>query len=209
MYCFLGDSLAAGFDQGEEVQRARNYYDQAIKLDPQCSEAYSDLALLELGQGNCPQALALADQSVACKSVFWCAHLARAKALAALKRYKEALVDITWEEKSGIKKPEISRVKGSLLESLGRYSEAAAAFEDAYIQQKQDWTIYQIIHCLEKAGRYSDAIARIDKLLAINPADSEAFRARAEIELKTRDYTGAIKDLSQTLDLETNRQELP
>lgn len=42
----------------------------------------------------------------------------------------------------------------------------------------------------------------MDKLISINPRDAEAFRHRADMKIKNKDYRGALKDLDTTIDME-------
>lgn len=203
MYCFLGESYFEDYDmKSSDSTLAREYFAKALRYYPDCSLACVDMAYYELSQDNLEEALKFANRALSCTHVYERSYLVRSKVLSALKRYPEALVDIQRAEQFGPKRVEIYRVKGSLLEKLERYDEAIKAFDQAYALLKQDWIVYQIVHCLDKLGRYKEAINRIGLALALNPDDGEAYRERAELKVKAKDLPGAVKDLTRAIELE-------
>lgn len=203
MYCFLGCTYCEEFaDKLEDSNMARRYFNMALQVQPDCGRALNELAYLEFSQGKLDDALKLANRAVNCKDPHVRSRLTRSKILASMKRYPEALKDIELAEKVGSKRIEIYRVKGSILEALGRYDEAVKAFDQAFAMQKQDWIVYQIVHCYKKTGHYREAIARLDQLSLTNVNDSEVYRERADVRVLGKDYVGAIKDLDKAIELE-------
>jgi|AGTN01.2.fsa_nt_gi Tetratricopeptide repeat. len=94
-------------------------------------------------------------------------------------RYDEALARIKQGEKAGEDFGEFWRCKGSILENLGRYEEALEAYRRSRKFHNKDWTIFQMANCYEKLKRYSEAIAELDGLLKLNPADRYPLAIRS------------------------------
>lgn len=186
----------------EKGRPANFYLDKALALDPNYSEAWMEKAKLSLIDGDVDNGLKLIDRALTCKPPdSGCAHV-KANLLATKKRFKEAL---PWIEQSARFDPDsasVFRDKGTILENLNRYDEAIAAYKKAYQIKRQDWTIFQIVRCLETQKKYAQGIEVLSLLIKDNPSDGEAFRTRARLKVKNKDLAGALRDISQTIELE-------
>lgn len=200
-FCVLADSYTTSIGDIDANKVIQQHLSRAIKLEPKNSHAWNSLADMSIKDGDAKKALQYSDNAVDTggKAPYEFCHLTRAIILANLKRNKEALDCIVLAEKELPDTTEIFRVKGSTLESLGRYDEAVTAYRRAYQLKNQDWAIYQIIRCLDKAGKYKEAIAEVDKLIRITPQDADAYRTRSALKVKTKDINGAIMDLSKAI----------
>ncbi|MBI5172146.1 MAG: tetratricopeptide repeat protein [Candidatus Melainabacteria bacterium] len=186
----------------ESGRPANKYLDKALAIDPNFSEAWLDKASICLADGNLEQAEKYVDRALACKPPNPdCFHV-KANILATKKRFKEALVWIEKSEKVDPDSTSIYRDKATILENLNRYDEAILAYKRAYELKQQDWTIFQIVRCLETQKRYGEAINSLSMLLKANPNDGEAYRTRARLKLKNKDLPGALQDLNRNIDLE-------
>lgn len=201
--CMLARTYAHELSDKGSTIRARKYLDKAIKLDPDYSIAYALYAEMTLVDGDTKTALEKCKRGLLCtnpdRSVFhWYANIlvTEKKPLEALKMLEQA------EKRSPPLTGEMLRVKGSLLENLGRYDEAIAAYRESQRVQNKDWAAFQIVNCLDTQKKYGAAIAELDKLISLNPRDAEAFRHRANMKIKNKDYKGALKDLNTTIDME-------
>lgn len=200
-FCVLADSYTTTIGDIDANKVIQQHLNRAIKLEPKNSHAWNSLAEMSIRDGDAKKALQYSDKALDTggKPPYESSHLTRAIILANLKRYKEALDCIVLAEKDLPDTTEIYRVKGSTLESLGRYDEAVTAYRRAYQLKNQDWTIYQIVRCLDKAGKYKEAIAEVDKLIKLTPQDADAYRTRSALKVKTKDINGAIMDLSKAI----------
>lgn len=201
--CSLAKTYAHEISDKASTDHARKYLDKAIKLDPDYSMSYALYAEMTLVDGDKRTAIEKCKRGLACtnpdRSVFhWYANIMamEKKPLEALKLLEQA------EKRSPPLTGEMLRVKGSLLENLGRYDEAVAAYKQSQKVQNKDWAAFQIVHCLDTQKKYAAAIVELDKLISINPRDAEAFRHRADMKMKNKDYKGALKDLNTTIDME-------
>lgn len=186
----------------EKGRPASFYLDKAVALDPNYSEGWMEKAKLALIDGDIDNGLKLINRALACKPAYsGCAHV-KANLLATKKQFKEAL---PWIEQAAQFDPDsasVFRDKGTILENLSRYDEAIAAYKKAYQIKRQDWTIFQIVRCLETQKKYAQGIEVLSLLIKDNPSDGEAFRTRARLKVKNKDLQGALRDISQTIELE-------
>lgn len=203
-FCMLADSYSTTIGDIDANKVIQQHLNRAIKLDPKNSHAWNSLAEMATKDGDVKKALEYSDKAVDTgkSKPFELCHLTRAIILANLKRYKEALDCILLAEKDLPNRAEVYRVKASTLENLNRYDEAVTAYRHAYQLQKQDWTIYQIARCLDKAGKYKEAIAEVDTLIKLSPQDADAYRARSALKVKLKDINGAISDISKAIEQE-------
>lgn len=201
-FCELGDTYADIMGESEPTKVAQKYYEQALKIDPGYSKAYGLLAEMALLQNQKEKAIQYCTRGLACKPRDPHTFKMHANALATMKRYKEALATLTQAEKEVEMSAEMYRVKGSVLENLGRMDEAVASYRKSLLIEYSDWTSFQIVRCLESQMRYAAAIAELDKIVLHNSKDGEAYRHRAKIKVHVKDYKGALKDLNTAIDLE-------
>jgi len=85
-------TLGAELDARGDPAAARESYARALAVDPESADAHSDLAFLDLREGNPTEALAHADAVVSLRPQLFEGHLARGQALSALRRHEEAIV---------------------------------------------------------------------------------------------------------------------
>ncbi len=205
--CDLADYSLDQMGDSDPFHPAEKYLDRAIKLDPKCSRAWTILADTSFKRGDVSKALIYSDRSITAsrpKPPYKLAYMVRAAILAQLQRYDEALKCTIDAERQAGYRAELWRIKGSILENLKRYGDAAASYRKAVsmTDQNRDWMTFQIVRCLEKQNLNKEAMVELSRLIRANPGDAEAFRARSSIRVKLNDLTGAITDLSKALDLE-------
>lgn len=203
-FCILADSYTTTIGDIDANKVIQQHLNRAIKLDPKNSHAWNSLAEMATKDGDVKKALEYSDKAVDTgkSKPFELCHLTRAIILANLKRYKDALDCILLAEKDLPYRAEVYRVKASTLENLNRYDEAVTAYRRASQLQKQDWTIYQIARCLDKAGKYKEAIVEVDNLIKLSPQDADAYRTRSALKVKLKDINGAISDISKAIEQE-------
>jgi len=203
--CQLADYCTDVLGEIDEQKLAHKYLNQALKLDPNCSEAWEGLARLAMKEGEIEKALGYADHSIKMPSgrkVYPKSYLTRATILAHLKRHDAALADLAKAKKEQPDTAEVYRVEGSILENLKRYAAAAESYRIALKIHKIDWAQYRLVSCLERQRLYKEALAELNSIVKTNPSDAEAYRARSDIREKMNDLTGAIADLSKVVELE-------
>ena len=202
VYTQLGRSYYAVMDEFGADDTAIKYLNKALSLDPNCSQAYCFLAEIANNGGDSRKALTYADRGIACPKIYCDCHLQKAYALVGLKRPHEALAALDLAEKYEPWRAEIQRTRGSLLEGLGRYDQAISTFRKAYVMDSKDWTAFQIAHCFEEKGCIDQAVLEVNKIVACNPRDADAYRMRSRLYEKLKKYQEALRDLTAAIDLE-------
>ena len=205
--CSLADNCIDQLGETDASRPAEKYLNQAVKLDPQCSRAWTTLADLSFKNSDISKALKYSDKSITVslpKAPHHLAYMVRATILAQAKRYDEALDCVNKAEKPAGYRAELYRIKGGILENLKRYDEAAASYRRAVSKtnQNKDWMTFQIVRCLEKQNLNKEAIGELGELIKTNPSDAEAYRVRSSIKVRVNDLNGAISDLSKVIELE-------
>lgn len=207
-YCRLASTYTVMLGDEDPTKPAEKYLKMALKLDPKFSPAYCQLAEIANQEGRFSEALKYCDQAIACPNIDVYAYQCKATSLANLSRLPEALATINTSLVYRPNKPELHRTKGSILEGLHRYKEALDSFCKASILEPNEWTSYQIVHMLEVLDKLPEALTEINKVIAHNPRDGEAYRTRAQLNVKNKDLAGAIRDYDTTIELEPTAKTL-
>lgn len=207
-YCRLASTYTDVLGDEDPTKPAEKYLKMALKLDPKFSPAYCQLAEIANQEGHFSEALKYSDLAIACPNIDTCAYQCKATALANLNRLPEALTTVNTSLRYKPDKAELYRTKGGILEGLHRYREALDCFRKASVLQPKEWTSYQIIHMLEVLNKLPEALSEINKVIAHNPRDGEAYRTRAQLKVKNKDLAGAIRDYDTTIELEPTAKTL-
>lgn len=196
------ERLSDGFVEAERFLK------KSISLNPKDAHSYSQLAELNVTKGDFQEALKYADISIKLAPEFTEGYFCRALALSNLKRYGEAVKSIDKYIEYSVPKDKIKGLdtKASILENGGLHKDALAVYKSAYAISKQDTYLYRQASCLEKDGKYNEAIQVLNGQLRINPHDDQAMVQRARIynkagqaEKALADYTAAIKELPASI----------
>lgn len=207
-FCDLGDTYSDVMGESGPAKLAQKSYEQALKIDPDYSKAYSSLSELALIEDHKEQALNYATRALACKKRAAHAFQMHANVLATMRRYDEALLTLNQAEKEVEMSAEMYRVKGSVLENLDRFADAVVAYRKSLSLGYSDWAAFQIVRCLEGENKYADALAELNKIVKRNPRDGEAYRFRAKIKLKLKNFKEALKDADTAVELEPTTKSL-
>lgn len=202
-YALLANTYLGGLGDENKARPVAQYLDKALKLNPRSSYANTVMALVAMEEGRFEDASKWADKAIACPDPIAHAFQLKASALANLGRDKEAIAVL---DKTPLSKqehePAYYRIRGNILENLKRYKEAAEAYRRALTMGERDLIKFRLVHSLELSGDIPGAIKEIDKVIAHNPKDGEAYRTRAMLKVKNKDLTGAVKDYDQCLAME-------
>ncbi len=202
-YALLANTYLGGLGDENKARPVAQYLDKALKLNPHSSYANTVMALFAMEEGRFEDASKWSDKAIACPNPIAHAFQLKASALANLGRDKEAIAVL---DKTPLSKqehePAYYRIRGNILENLKRYKEAAEAYRKALSMGERDLIKFRLVHSLELSGDIPEAIKEIDKVIAHNPKDGEAYRTRAMLKVKNKDLNGAIKDYDQCLAME-------
>jgi TolB-like protein/class 3 adenylate cyclase/Tfp pilus assembly protein PilF len=203
--------LTAGFSAtgDPDLQKAIELLDEAVKRDPSFFDAYCQLAYAHeavygvTGSDRTPARLALAEAAVQAATRLRPdaaeTHLARAQYLYyGLRDYAGALAELEIARRALPNDPRLFELSGYILRRRGQQEEGLRNLERAVELDPRNFNILQQISLsYQLLGRYAEAIAALDRALAIMPDNVETRATRAEYELFWKADT---RPLHQTVD---------
>src|SRR2546423_1707488 len=203
--------LTATFSVAAEpdVRKAIELLDEAVKRDPSFFDAYCQLAYAheylygQTGSDHTPARLALAGAAVQAATRLRPdaaeTHLARAQYLYyGLRDYAGALAELEIARRALSNDPRLFELTGYILRLRGQQEEGLQNLQRAVELDPRNFnTLQQISLSYQYLGRYPEAIAALDRALAIMPDNVETRANRAEYELF---WKADIRPLRQTID---------
>ena len=202
--------LTANFSATGEPDRLKaiELLDEAVKRDPSFFDAYCQLAfahenLYAEGFDHTPARLALAEAALQAATRLRPdaaeTHLARAQYLYyGLRNYAGALAELEIARRALPNDPRLFELTGYILRRRGQQEEGLQNLQRAVeLDPRNFYTLQQIAVSYELLGRYAEAIAALDRVLALVPDNTETRTERAENELF---WKGDTRPLHQTID---------
>ena len=203
--------LTAGFSAtGEpDLRKAIELLDEAVKRDPSFFDAYCQLAYAHeylyavRGSDHTPARLALAEAAVQAATRLRPdaaeTHLARAQYLYyGLRDYAGALAELEIARRALPNDPRLFELTGYILRRRGQQEEGLQNLERAVeLDPRNFFTLQQIALSYQYLGRYAEAIAALDRALAIVPDNVET---RANRGLYYLCWKADTRPLHQTID---------
>jgi len=194
---------------GQNLRNAVDLLNQALARDPsfflaQCQLAYAHDNLYFLGVDHTPARLAAAEAAV--DAAFRLqpdageAHLARAELLyRGHLDYDGALAQLEIARKSLPNDPRVFELTGYIARRRGRQEEGLRNLQRAVeLDPRNFFTLQQIALSYLNLRRHADAIAVLDRALAIKPDDVDTKITRALVDL---DWKGNTRPLHQTIEV--------
>ena len=186
--------LTAGFSAtGEpDVRKAIELLDEAVKRDPSFFDAYCQLARAHeylyavSGSDHTPARLALAEAAVQAATRLRPdaaeTHLARAQYLYyGLRDYAGALAELEIARRALPNDPRLFELTGYILRRRGQQEEGLHNLQRAVeLDPRNFYILQQIALTYQQLGRYAEAIAALDRALAIVPDNAETRATRGE-----------------------------
>src|SRR6476660_6444514 len=203
--------LTASFSATSEpnLRKAIELLDEAVKRDPSFFDAYCQLARAHeqlyavSGVDHTPARLALAEAAVQAATRLRPdaaeTHLARAQYLYyGLRAYAGALAELEIARQALPNDPRLFELTGYILRRRGQQEEGLRNLERAVeLDPRNFYTLQQIALSYQGFGRYAEAIAALDRALAILPDNVET---RAYRELYYICWKADTRPLHQTID---------
>ena len=179
--------LTAGFSATAEpdLRKAIELLDEAVKRDPSFFDAYCQLAYAHeylyavRGSDHTPARLALAEAAVQAATRLRPdaaeTHLARAQYLYyGLRDYAGALAELEIARRALPNDPRLFELTGYILRRRGQQEEGLQNLQRAVeLDPRNFYTLQQIALSYQYLGRYAEAIAALDRALAIVPDNVE------------------------------------
>lgn len=201
----MGCIYYQGNMEGKGFQRARQYFNRALKVDPNDSYSWRMKGEMALIDGNVDECIKLCTRAIACPKPDYFAYRTRAAALGNQKRFAEAQRDIDMvmqHSHKGTKTySKALASKAALLENSGRFADAVPVYKELLAEQYMDDVVYKLSTCLTKAGKPAEAVEQLSKLIKINPEDEEAYMFRSRAYLAMNKNNEALQDLTKSIDI--------
>src|SRR5438094_206134 len=201
--------LTAEFRGEPDQRKAIELLDEAVKRDPSFFEAYCQLAYAHeqsyavSGVDHTPARLALAEAALQAATRLRPdaaeTHLARAGYLYyGLRDYAGALAELEFARRALPNDPRLFELTGYLLRRRGQKEVGLQNLQRAVELDPRNFSILgQIAHSYQHLGRYPEAIAALDRVLAIGPENAETRAFHAEFYVCWKADT---RPLHQTID---------
>jgi serine/threonine-protein kinase len=203
--------LTAGFSATSEPDRRKaiELLDEAVKRDPSFFDAYCQLAFAHeslyavRGSDHTPARLALAEAAVQAATRLRPdaaeTHLARAQYLYyGLRDYAGAPAELEIARRALPNDPRLFELTGYILQRRGQQEEGLRNLERAVeLDPRNFFTLQQIALTYQSLRRYAEAIAALDRALAIVPDNAET---RADRGLVYLFWKADTRPLHQTID---------
>ena len=192
-----------------DLRKAIELLDEAVKRDPSFFDAYCQLARAHeslyavFGSDHTPARLALAEAAVQAATRLRPdaaeTHLARAQYLYyGLRDYAGALAELEIARRALPNDPRLFELTGYILRRRGQQEEGLQNLQRAVeLDPLNFYTLQQIALSYEFLGRYAEAIAALDRALAIVPDNVET---RATRGLEYVCWKADTRPLRQTID---------
>src|SRR5438067_2103509 len=192
-----------------DLRKAIELLDEAVKRDPSFFDAYCQLAYAHenlyalRGSDHTPARLALAEATLQAATRLRPdaaeTHLARAQYLYyGLRDYSGALAELEIARRGLPNDPRLFEITGCILRRRGQSEEGLQNLERAVELDPRNFDILQqIALSYQFLGRYAEAIAALDRALAIVPDNVETRANRGEFYLCWKADT---RPLRQTID---------
>jgi tetratricopeptide (TPR) repeat protein len=202
-HCTMGVTYLNETDDNSELVLGRKYINEAIRLDPNFSQAYFRLAVVEQRSDHFPEALRLLDKALSLKDPYLPSWSTKAVILSSQGRFAEAYKAACQAEKLMPNDYDAVTIKAGVLVQIGKPYEAAMLYKHVYETLHQsDYILHQLINCLAESHHYEEALAELKTLITLTPNDSDTYRLRADIYRKMKNYDAALKDMNRAVDLE-------
>src|SRR5437868_13165050 len=192
-----------------DVRKAIELLDEAVKRDPSFFDAYCQLAYAHeylyaaTGSDRTPARLALAEAAVQAATRLRPdaaeTHLARAQYLYyGLRDYIGALAELEIARRALPNDPRLFELTGYILQRRGQQEEGLQSLQRAVeLDPRNFFTLQQISLSYQALRRYAEAIAALDRALAIVPENAETRADRGLVYLFWKEDT---RPLHQTID---------
>jgi len=178
-------------------------YERTIKLNSSYTQAYFNKGVALQKIAKFPESLASYEQVIKLKPDYFDAYLNKAVVLKEMGELEQAL-KLNFDLLNHITAPqsfEIHNNCGNLLQSMGKFDNALAQFDQAVLANPYQAVTYSNRgNVLQRLQRYPEAVLSYEVALTINPKNADfysnrgnAHQSMGSLELALKDYESAIE----------------
>lgn len=164
----------------EKYDRAKVFFTDAIKLDPQIADYYNARGLADAYLGNVNDAISEFTKAIDIDSKFAQAYLNRGSAYSSIGDTDNAIEDLKVAESLDNKNPEISYQLGRLYSIKNDYKSSIRHYKIAIKKGiKSTQALMSLALVYFKSSNYESAIKTYTEILKENPKNTDALNNRA------------------------------
>lgn len=201
-------SLRSGnrhFQQGN-YDKAIEDYNKAIRINPQCAEAYTNRGTVKVALGQHNDAIADYDQAIRINPHDAQAYYNRGTAKGLLGRHDDAVADYDQAIRINPHDAQTYTNRGTIKAALGRHDDAIADYDQAiHINPQIAEIYYNRANAKDVLGRHEEAIADYKEAVRINPQYAEAYCNKGIAHIAIAEYQKARADVQRALKLATEQ----
>ena len=195
-------SLGLAFRQRGNFKMAKDAFDQAIKRNPQLSEAYAGRGLAKNDLGDHVDAITDYDKAIQLKPQEAVMYSGRGAAKYASKDFSGAIADFDQAIELNPQFAAVFGLRGITKHYLGDFSGAIADYDKVIDLDPQDADAYAGRGIAKRVlGDHQGAITDLDQAIELNPQSALAYNNRGLAKIGSGDHQGAIVDLDQAIEL--------
>jgi len=193
-------SLGLTLQQQDNHEKAREFYDEALKINPQEAVVYNNRGLTKHNLGDHAGAIADFDEALKINPQYIAAYSNRGLTRDALGDRVGAIADFDEALKINPQYALAFYNRGNAKDALGDHVGAIADYDEALKINPQYTAAYSNRGNAKHAlGDYVGAIADFDEALKINPQEVVAYNNRGFTKDALGDHVGAIADYDEAL----------
>lgn len=204
------DYLSKGnraYDENE-YDKAIEYYNKAIELDPDFADAYNNRGIAYRRKGECAKAIEDYNKAIELDPDYSEAYYNRGRAYRYLKEYDKAIEDYSKAIELNPEDAEAYNSRGVAYADLKEYGKAIEDFSKAIELNPEDAEAYNnrgyaYLHLKE----YGKSKTDIEKALELDPDGGYIYDSLGELLLETGKYDEAIEDFTRAIELGCNEIE--
>ena len=194
--------------QTKNPQKAVKLMDQAIKIDPDIAEIYSNrgIALHDLKQFDA--AIASYDKAIALRPDYTEAYNNRGNVFQALKQFDAAIASY---DKAIALRPNYAEAynnRGNVFQALKQFDAAIASYDKAIaLRPNYAEAYFDRGHALQEIKQFDAAITSYDKAIALRPDYAEAYDSRGNTFKDLKKYDAALTSCDKAISRNPNYAE--
>jgi len=193
-------NLGAAYRRQGQAKRAAKCYMEAIRLRPDLPEAYNNLGLLLLHEGNLKAAASYFRKALEKKSDYAKARDNLEKVLNAQNTFKETLAQIQAKAKRNPEDSDLFLKLGDLYKEQSELDGALEHYQKAFLLRPGSLLAMKklaIVHAMK--GQYEKAIELLNKMITLQPDDSEPYYYMAGIYSRQNNINDSITWLKKAI----------
>ncbi len=191
-----------------DPDRALNYLNEAVRLDPKSADAHYNRGIAYDGLGKNQQAIKDYNQALQLDPKHTEVYYKRGIAFSKLGKHKEAKEDFSQVIRLDPKNPDAYYNRGIACDGLGKFHQAVKDYNQAVgLDPKRTEAFYRRGIAFRKLGKYSEAKKDFNKVIRLDPKNADAYYNRGIACDGLGKYQQSIEDYSKAVRLNPKHTE--